>query len=104
MARTGSRAWDSRAKQQDWTAGRGMSGHGLWGSGEHLAMALHLRSPVRHMRIGLSKNMCLSQRMVWSCLIFTALPLTEGTVGHCTRAEPDNADRSSGICSGVSGK
>lgn len=90
--------------QQDWAAGRGMSGHRLWGSGEHLATALHLQSPVCHMLVGLSKNMRLWQRMVWSCLIFTALPLDEGTVGHCARAETDKADRISGICSGINGK
>lgn len=64
-------------------------------------MVLYLQSSVHEM---LSENMCLWQRMAWSCLIFAALPLDQGTVNHCTRAEPKSADRTSDVCSGVSGK
>lgn len=78
-----------------------MSEHRKYGSGEHLAMVLYLRSSVHEM---LSENMYLWQTMVWSCLILAALPLDQGTVSHCTRAGPKSADRTFGVCSGVSGK
>lgn len=102
MARTGSWAWSSRAKQQYWAAGRGRLRHGLWSSGEYLAMALHLQSLVYHMLVGLSENVSKAEDSLISC--DRSSPFPSVCSGHCTTAEPNNAGWSCDIHSGVSGK